>query len=103
MKKLLFLIFIILIFNQSVVNAQINIISENNKFALADENNNRITEAEYNKIIRLGDSAFIVQKKSKFGIINKEGEILVPVKYRHAERVLGKYAKLGNYSDFGSI
>ena len=100
MKKLLILIFVILIGFQASCQAEIKITSENNKFGLSD-NDNVIVKPIYNKIIRLGECAFIVQKKVKFGIINNKGEVLVPVKYRHVERVLGKYAKLGNFNDFG--
>lgn len=101
MKKLLLLVFILLIGFQTSAQAEIKISSENNKFGLCDEHNNVIVEPIYNKIIRLGNNAFIVQKKVKFGMINTQGEVIVPIKYRHVERVLGKYAKLGNYSDFG--
>ena len=100
MKKLLILIFLIFLFPLSAFSS-LKITSENNKFGLSDEDNNVIIKPIYNKIIRLGEKAFIVQKRTKFGLIDSKGEILVPIKYRHVERVLGKYAKLGNYSDFG--
>ncbi len=100
MKKLLIFIFLIFILNINTASAELKIYNEENKFGLCD-GNNVVTEAVYNKIIRLGDSAFIVQKNAKFGIIDGEGKIIVPLKYRHAERVLGKYAKLGNYHDYG--
>jgi len=101
MKKLLFFAFLISLFLQNSAFADLTIYSENNKFGIKDENSNIITDAKYNKIIRLGNNSFIVQKKSKFGIIDKCGNILVPIKYRHVERILGQYAKLGNYGDFG--
>ncbi len=100
MKKLLILFFLIFLFPLSAFSS-LKITSENNKFGLSDEDNNVIIKPIYNKIIRLGEKAFIVQKRTKFGLIDSKGEILVPIKYRHVERVLGKYAKLGNYSDFG--
>ena len=101
MKRLLLLISIIFLLLQNISFAATEIYSEENKFGLKDSSGEIITKAQYNKLIRLGDNAFIAQKKSKFGIIDTKGEILVPLKYRHTERVLGKYAKLGNYGDFG--
>ncbi len=58
-------------------------------------------QAQYKKIIRLGQSSFIVKKGNKFGLIDYNGKVLVPMKYTHAERVLGKYLKIGNGSKFG--
>ncbi len=101
MKKLFILTFFILLFYQNCAFADFTIFDENKKFGIKDENQNIVVEAKYNKIIRLGENAFIVQKKSKFGIIDTSGNILIPMKYRHAERILGKYVKLGNYGDFG--
>ena len=101
MKRLLLLISIIFLLLQNISFAATEIYSEENKFGLKDSSGEIITKAQYNKLIRLGDNAFIAQKKSKFGIIDTKGEILVPLKYRHTERVLGKYAKLGNYGVFG--
>lgn len=101
MKKLLILIsFIILIF-QNAAFADISFFSENNKFGAKDECGNIVIKPVYNKLIRLGDKAFIAQKKAKFGIIDDKENILIPFKYRHVERILGQYAKLGNFGDFG--
>lgn len=100
MKRLSFLILIILFIFQNVAFSQPVIFNEKNKFGIQD-GEKIVVNAIYNKIIRLGNCAYIVQKKNKFGIIDTEGNILVPLKYRHVERVLGKYAKLGNYGDFG--
>ena len=101
MKRLLFFTVLIFFIFQNTALADLKIFSENNKFGIRDDDLNIIVQPKYNKIIRLGENAFIVQRKTKFGIIDKCGNILVPLKYRHAERVLGKYAKLGNYEDFG--
>ena len=51
-------------------------------------------------MIVLGDSSFIVQKKNRFGLIDNKGNVLVPVKYTHVERVLGKYMKVGRGSRY---
>ena len=77
------------------------VFSEDNKFGLKDNNGNIIVEPDYNKLIRLGETSWIVQKKNKFGIMDCDGNFLVKPKFRHAERVLGKYVKLGNDNDYG--
>lgn len=74
---------------------------EEMNFGLQDKNGNIIFEPKYKKLIRLGQKAWIVQKKNKYGIIDLNGNFLIEPKYRHADRVLGKYAKLGNDNDFG--
>lgn len=71
-----------------------------NLFGLKDNQGNIIVEPQYKKLIRLGDSAWIVQKKNKFGLIDNNGNYLVEPKYRHADRILGKYLKIGNDNNF---
>lgn len=77
------------------------VFSEDNKFGIKDLNENIILEADYNKIIRLGNNSWIVQKGNKFGLVNCDGVYLIKPKYRHVERIFGKYVKLGNDNDFG--
>ena len=101
MKKLSIFILLLFLIIKNPSSADVTFFNENNKFGAKDINGNVLIPPIYNKIIRLGENSFIVQKKNKFGIINSSAEILVPVKYRHAERVLGKYAKLGNFGDYG--
>ena len=59
-----------------------------------------IIEPQYKKIIRLGESSFIVQKKNKFGLIDLNGNIIVPIEFSHVERLLGKYVKIGKYGKY---
>ena len=107
MKKLL--IFISLIVLLQNPNIAVNpgevplVFTEDNKtFGLKNVNNTVIVEPVYKKMIKLGDSAFIIMnKKNKYGLIDSSGSILIEPKYRHVDRVLGKYAKLGNTSDYG--
>ena len=107
MKKLLFLLGLFLLFqnlNIACTAGELPLVftNDNKTFGLKDVNNKVIVEPEYKKMIMLGDSAFIIMnKKNKYGIIGADGTILVPPKYRHVDRVLGKYAKLGNSSDYG--
>ena len=76
--------------------------SQNERWGLKDKNGNIIIEPTYKKLIRLGNSSWIVQnKKSKYGLISNDGSVLVPLKYNHADRVVSKFAKFGNNNDYG--
>jgi hypothetical protein len=46
-------------------------------------------------MISLGNNTYIVQKGHKYGVINSNGNILVPIKYPYAERIFGQYFKAG--------
>lgn len=70
-------------------------------WGLKDSKENTVVEPAYKKLIRLGDNAWIVQKRNKFGVIDNYGNILVPIKYRHVDRYFEKFAKLGNDHDYG--
>lgn len=41
-----------------------------------------------------------MQKKGKFGLIDKNNNVLVPIKYSHTSRILGKYLRIGNGSRY---
>lgn len=76
--------------------------SQNERWGLKDKNGDVIVEPVYKKLIRLGNSSWIVQnKKNKFGLIANDGSVLVPLKYNHADRVVSKFAKFGNNNDYG--
>ncbi len=77
------------------------VFSENNKFGLKDKSGNIVVPAIYQKIIMTGKNGWIVQKKNKYGLMASDGIILIKPKYRFADRILGRYIKLGNDSDFG--
>ena len=80
--------------------SELTVYSEDEKFGIKDKGGNIIVPAEYKKLIRVGTSSWIVQKKNKFGLIDNSGKILVKPKYRHVERVFGKFVKLGNENDY---
>ncbi len=111
MKKFLILAGIILLTNTSVFGIDeqpklsgknLTLFSENEKWGLKDKNENIIIDPIYLKMIRLGSSSWIVQnKKRKFGLIDNNGNILVPIKFNHADRVVSKFAKFGNSKDYG--
>lgn len=81
-------------------NASVKVYSEANLFGLKGADDSVIVTPMYKKMIRLGDSSFLVQKKNKFGLVDYNGNVLVPIKYSHAERVLGKYLKIGNANKY---
>ena len=99
MKKLALML--LLVFIQSSIFAEPIVFNEDGKFGLKNESGTVIVEAEYKKLIRLGDKGWIVQKGSRFGIMADNGKILVDTKYNYAERILGKYAKLKKGDKFG--
>lgn len=81
--------------------SDVEVFSEKNKFGLKDAYGNILADADYKKIIRLGETSWIIQKGNRFGLMDCDGKILIKPKYRHAERILGKFLKLGNDNDFG--
>ena len=91
MKKLALIIISLLLCGHTVF-ADTSVYSENGKFGLKN-NADIVTKAKYKKLVRLGESAWIFQERTKFGIIDDNGDILVKAIYDQAERVLGKYAK----------
>ena len=73
-----------------------------NKWGLKDEDGTILTDAIYKKMVRVGYHSWLVQaKNNKYGLTDEKGNIIVAPKYRHTDRILGKYAKLGNSNDFG--
>lgn len=112
MKKFLLVICLILVCQSFVCaetqtasvteNACVKVFKDNEEslFGLKSCDDRVIVEPEYKKMIILGDTSFIVQKGTKFGLIDNQGNEIVPVKYTHAERVLGKYLKVGRGSKY---
>ena len=75
--------------------------SDNNKFGLKDKNGNILLKAKCKKLIRLGETAWIMQDGVKFGVIDDNGHVLVKPKYNQAERVLGKFVKFRKGDKYG--
>lgn len=63
MKKLALLILLMMIFQSSVFSRPV-VFNDDGKFGLKDENGNIVVKAEYKKLIRLGESGWIIQKGS---------------------------------------
>ena len=100
MKKLALILYLIICI-QSSVFASVTVFQEKNKFGLKDNNNNIVAKAEYKKLVRLGETAWIMQSGTKFGIIRDDGKIIVEPKFNQAERVLGKFAKFAKGDKYG--
>ena len=77
------------------------VFAEKNRFGLKDKDGKIILPAEYQKIIMAGKNGWIVQIHNKYGLANSKGEYIIKPKYRYADRILGRYIKLGNDHDFG--
>ncbi len=108
MKRILIILFtLILTTNIGFCNEEpyttsnLTVYSENNKFGLKNNKDEIIVKAHYKKLIRLGDSSWIIQKRNKFGLIDCNGNYLVAPRYSHVERMFGKWVKLGNEKDYG--
>ena len=111
MKRIFLLIGLILLLQNSVFANQtvtgsiqmsdVQVYSEDGKFGLKDLDGNIVVEPDYKKMIRLGNTSWIIQKRSKFGLMDSSGNYLIKPKYRHVARIFGKYVKLGNDNDFG--
>lgn len=109
MKKILTLILIFFITQITVYSEEIDYTTDNltayslnNFYGLKDKSDKVVVHAQYKKMIRLGKSAWIIQKKNnKFGLIDCNGNYLVKPKYIHVERLFDKWVKLGNEKDYG--
>ncbi len=113
MKKIFILLSLIFVLQSSVAASEnvqltgsvkmsdLKVFSQDGNFGLKDKQGNIIVKPEYKKLIRVGTTSWIVQKKNRFGVIDCEGNFLIEPKYRHVERVFGKYVKLGNENDYG--
>ena len=95
------LVLLLVLFVQTAVFASPVVFSDNGKFGLQDENGTVIVEAKYKKLIRLGDSGWIIQKGSKFGVMDSKGTILVEPIYSNADRILGKFVKFKKGDKYG--
>ena len=115
MKKIFILLGLILLLNgciyaddniQELIKASVSMSDltvfsgKKNLFGLKDNEGNIIVEPQYKKLIRLGDSSWIVLKKNKYGLIDNNGNYIIQPKYSHVERILGKYLKIGNNNNF---
>lgn len=93
MKKIIYLILFCILIASKSYGADVTTYSEKNKFGLI-EGSQKLTEAKYSKLIRLKDS-WLFLYKNKYGIMDNKGEIIIEPMYSQAERLAGRFAKLG--------
>lgn len=111
MKKLLILILLICFvtpaycFNKvptGITNDNVILYQVDDKWGLKNSCGEILTDPIYKKMIRVGYHSWIVQgKNNKYGLTDEYGNIIIEPKYRHTDRILGKYAKFGNTGDYG--
>jgi len=108
MKKIILILLLLILSSFSYAEDLTVTYASNNKFGLM-RNEEKITEASYNKLIRLGDTSWLFLKKGKYGIIDNDGNTLVEPIYSSAQRYIGHYAKLGRgglyaiFDNFGNM
>lgn len=100
MKRFAFIVLLFFLIQNNVFATSF-VYSEKDKFGLKNEMSDVVTEAKYKKLIRLGETAWIMQDGSHFGIIHDSGKIIEPAQYTQAERVLGKFAKFKRGEKYG--
>ena len=102
MKKTIIVLFMLLMpfaFCEESMEGITNTYTEKNKLGLIRDDV-KITNPIFTKLIRLNDESFLFCYKGKYGIISNNGDILVDPEYSRAQRLLGKYARLGSGSKF---
>ncbi len=88
--------------DRGFTNDDVILYQVNEKWGLKDKDGSVLTDAIYKKMIRIGYHTWLVQAKNeKFGLTDEKGNIIIEPKYRHAERILGKYVKFGDSNNFG--
>ena len=92
MKKLLYIFLALIISFAFAQNSEVY--EEKGKFGII-QGDEKITKAEFSKLIKLRDDSYLFCKKRKYGIISADGDILVEPEYSQAQRFIGKFAKLG--------
>lgn len=100
MNKIIGFILFLLLLTNVVSASQVTVYSDDGKFGLKSDTN-VITEAQYKKLIPLGETSYIALKGYKYGIVNNKGEVILDFKYSHANRILGKFVKFQNHKGVG--
>lgn len=92
--KFLFIIFVFILFQNSIFAQIIQTYSEDNKFGLI-EGDVKITPAKYSKLIRLKDESWLFFYKNRYGILANDGTYMVEPQYVTAQRIAGRFVKFG--------
>ncbi|MCM1009715.1 MAG: WG repeat-containing protein [Fusobacterium sp.] len=100
MKRIFLLLSVIILMNSAAIAGDDGVMtySEKNKFGLKTTSGVVVTEAIFKKLIRVGDSSWIVQKGSNFGLIDNDGNYIIQPKYKTADRLVGRFVKFGRGS-----
>jgi len=75
----------------------LKLIKQNGKYGFADHNGKEIIAPVYTKIEYVDHGNFIVSSDTLRGIINRDGKIIVPVKYRYLTPIHKNYVYSGFY------
>ena len=78
-------------------------VKENGKMYMVDKNNRKITKTGFDDIAMFAGEYAIVQENKKKGLINKKGEIIVPLIYDVITEVMEGLAYVSNASGSGLI
>ena len=97
-----FIVLLILLIQMSSVYSSV-VYQDGGKFGLKSDSGEVITEAKYKKLVRLGETSWIMQDGVKFGIIGDSGNVVVEPKYNKAERVLGRFVKFAKGDKYGIL
>ncbi len=103
MKKTLFILSVLILMNSAAIAADEGVMtySEKGKFGLKTLSGTVVTEADFKKLIRVGNSSWIVQKGSSFGLIDNDGNYILKPKYKTVERLAGRFVKFGRGAVYG--
>lgn len=104
MKKIIIILFLLFIQLPSIAitNDDVVLFQVKELWGLRTKQGEELIPPTYKKMVRIGYHTWLVQaKNNKFGITDEIGKVIIEPKYRHTERLIGKYVKLGNSNDFG--
>ena len=92
MKKIFFTLALILIL-QNCAFASKSFYNDKNLWGIKDNNGEVLVEPQYKKLIILGENTYIVQKRGKFGVIDNNNNIIVPIKIHLCRKSFRKVLK----------
>lgn len=100
MKNWLVLLLVLFLGIPAFADDNVMVFSEDGKFGLKN-GDTVVAEPIYRKLIVVGGNSYIALKKNKYGLVDKEGKVLLDFKYTHATRIIGQYVCFKNYKGYG--
>ncbi|MFB2587878.1 WG repeat-containing protein [Acinetobacter sp. c1-l78] len=76
-----------------------NIVGKEDKMLLIDSSGNELTPL-YDEILRLNEPLMRVAKNGKYGMINQDGKLVIPIIYDEIEYDMGWYNRASTYPRF---